>query len=221
MRTLIRVALCVLVTFAIASLVKPGLAQTWPSRPITLVVPFAAGSSSDTAARILSVGMSEALGQQMIVENVGGAAGTIGTVRVARAVPDGYQVLFGTVDTMAIAPALQKKPPYDSVNDFTPAGMAVEQPVVLIARKDLPVITLQEFTAYAKANYYQDAIRFRRRRIGLALLLCQAEPRAWHRPDPRALSQLGSRGSGFVRWATRFHLCARRYRYGAGRERPS
>jgi tripartite-type tricarboxylate transporter receptor subunit TctC len=96
--------------------------------------------------------MSEALGQQMIVENVGGAAGTIGTVRVARAVPDGYQVLFGTVDTMAIAPALQKKPPYDSVNDFTPAGMAVEQPVVLIARKDLPVITLQEFTAYAKAN---------------------------------------------------------------------
>ncbi len=152
MRTLIRVALCVLVTFAIASLVKPGLAQTWPSRPITLVVPFAAGSSSDTAARILSVGMSEALGQQMIVENVGGAAGTIGTVRVARAVPDGYQVLFGTVDTMAIAPALQKKPPYDSVNDFTPAGMAVEQPVVLIARKDLPVITLQEFTAYAKAN---------------------------------------------------------------------
>ena len=96
--------------------------------------------------------MSEALGQQMIVENVGGAAGTIGTVRVARAVPDGYQVLFGTVDTMAIAPALQKKPPYDSVNDFTPAGMAVEQPVVLIARKDLPVITLQEFTVYAKAN---------------------------------------------------------------------
>ena len=89
----------------------------------------------------------------MIVENVGGAAGTIGTIRVARAVPDGYQVLFGTVDTMAIAPALQKKPAYDSVSDFTPAGMAVEQPVVLIARKDLPVISLQEFAAYAKANH--------------------------------------------------------------------
>src|SRR5262245_57820013 len=117
MRSLIRVAVYVLVAFAMVSHGAPGLAQTWPSRPITLVVPFAAGSSTDTAARILSVGMSETLGQQVIVENVGGAAGTIGTIRVARAAPDGYQALFGTVDTMAIAPALQKKPVYDSVND--------------------------------------------------------------------------------------------------------
>ena len=127
-------------------------AQSWPTRPVTVVVPFAAGSSTDTAARILAVGMSEALGQQLIVENVGGAAGMTGTLRVARAAPDGYQLLFGTVDTLAIAPALQKQPSYDSIKDFTPAGMVVEQPIVLIVREDLPVKTLAEFATYAKAN---------------------------------------------------------------------
>src|SRR5688572_17021614 len=146
----IRVALCALAGLAA---IGSASAQTWPTRPVTVVVPFAAGSSTDTAARILSVGMSEALGQQVIVENIGGAAGMTGTTRVARAAPDGYQLLFGTVDTMAIAPALQKKPPYDSINDFIPAGLAVEQPVVLITRKDLPVSSLKEFAAYAKANH--------------------------------------------------------------------
>jgi tripartite-type tricarboxylate transporter receptor subunit TctC len=141
---------------AIATLVAvppTASAQSWPTRPVTVVVPFAAGSSSDTAARIISVGLSEALGQQVIVENVGGAAGLTGTARVARAAPDGYQLLFATVDTMTIAPVMQKKPPYDSINDFAPAGLAVEQPVVLIARKDLPANTLPEFVAYAKANH--------------------------------------------------------------------
>lgn len=128
-------------------------AQTWPTRPVTVVVPFAAGSSTDTAARILSVGLSEALGQQVVVENIGGAAGLTGTTRVARAAPDGYQVVFATVDTMAIVPAMRKKPPYDSVNDFVPAGLVVEQPIVLIARKDLPANSLAEFVAYAKANH--------------------------------------------------------------------
>ena len=139
---------------ALATLVTVGAAsaQGWPTRPVTVVVPFAAGSSSDTAARILAVGMSEVLGHQLVIENVGGAAGMTGTLRVARAAPDGYQVLFGTVDTLAIAPALQKQPPYDSIKDFTPAGMAVEQPIVLIVREDLPVKTLAEFAAFAKAN---------------------------------------------------------------------
>ena len=150
MRHPIRAALYALAGFATIGQVS---AQTWPTRPVTVVVPFAAGSSTDTAARILSVGMSEALGQQVIVENIGGAAGMTGTTRVARAAPDGYQLLFGTVDTMAIAPALQKKPPYDSINDFAAAGMAVEQPVVLIVRNDLPVRTLAEFAAYAKQNH--------------------------------------------------------------------
>jgi len=150
MRNALRVAL-----WALAGFVTIGTAsaQTWPSRPVTVVVPFAAGSSTDTAARILSGGMSDALGQQVIVENIGGAAGMTGTTRVARAAPDGYQLLFGTVDTMAIAPALQKNPPYDSINDFSAAGLAVEQPVVLIVRHDLPLQSLSEFAAYAKANH--------------------------------------------------------------------
>ena len=104
-------------------------AQGWPTRPITVVVPFAAGSSTDTAARILAVGMSEVLGQQLVIENVGGAAGMTGSLRVARSSPDGYQMLFGSVDTLAIAPALQKQPPYDTIKDFVPAGLVVEQPV--------------------------------------------------------------------------------------------
>ena len=149
---LVRVVLSALWTLAAMVTAGPASAEIWPVRPVTVVVPFAAGSSSDTAARILAVGISELLGQQMLVENVGGAAGMTGTLRVARAAPDGYQLLLGTVDTLAIAPALQKQPPYDSIKDFTPAGMVVEQPIVLIVRDDLPVKTLAEFTAYAKAN---------------------------------------------------------------------
>ena len=139
---------------ALATVLAAGAAsaQSWPTRPVTVVVPFAAGSSTDTAARILAVGMSEVLGQQLVVENVGGAAGMTGTLRVARAAPDGYQMLFGTVDTLAIAPSLQKQPPYDSIKDFMPAGMVIEQPIVLIVREGLPVKTLSEFAAYAKAN---------------------------------------------------------------------
>jgi tripartite-type tricarboxylate transporter receptor subunit TctC len=87
----------VLGTLAIAA--AQASAQGWPTRPVTVVVPFAAGSSTDTAARILAVGMSEALGQQLVIENVGGAAGMTGTLRVARSAPDGYQMLFGTVDS--------------------------------------------------------------------------------------------------------------------------
>ena len=122
MRNQLRLALA-LGTVAIAAAAAPAsaqdwLVQGWPTRPVTVVVPFAAGSSTDTAARILAVGMSEALGQQLVIENVGGAAGMTGTLRVARSAPDGYQVLFGTVDTLAIAPALQKQPPYDTIKDF-------------------------------------------------------------------------------------------------------
>src|SRR5215470_9177610 len=151
-RNRLRLALLVLGTLAIAAAAPVASAQTWPTRPVTVVVPFAAGSSTDTAARIVAVGMSEALGQQVIVENVGGAAGMTGTIRVARASPDGYTLLFGTVDTLAIAPALQKQPPYDTIKDFVPTGLVVEQPIVLIVRADLPIKTLSEFAAYAKAN---------------------------------------------------------------------
>jgi tripartite-type tricarboxylate transporter receptor subunit TctC len=128
-------------------------AQSWPSRPVTMIVPFAAGSSTDTAGRVLAVGLSEVLGQQVIIENVGGGGGMTGTARVAKAPPDGYQFVFASVDSMAIVPAMHKAPLYNSVADFTAAGLVVEQPIVLITRTDLPVNTLREFVAYAKANH--------------------------------------------------------------------
>jgi tripartite-type tricarboxylate transporter receptor subunit TctC len=140
-------------TFATIAMVGAASAQSWPTRPVTMVVPFAAGSSTDTAGRLLAIGISEALGQQVIVENVGGGGGMTGTARVAKATPDGYQFVFASVDSMAIVPAMHKAPLYNSVTDFTAAGLVVEQPIVLIVRPNLPVSTLQEFAGYAKANH--------------------------------------------------------------------
>ena len=96
---------------------------------------------------------SHSLGQQVIIENVGGAGGMTGTARVAKATPDGYQFVFASVDSMAIVPAMHRTPLYNSVTDFTAVGLVVEQPIVLLARKDLPVDSLPEFVAYAKANH--------------------------------------------------------------------
>jgi len=127
-------------------------AQAYPTRPITLVVPFAAGGSFDVIARVITPRLSEVLGQQVIVENVGAAAGIVGVNRVAHAIPDGYSVLLGTVGTHAYNPALYKKLPYNPAADFAPVGLVAEQPLVLIARKDFPPNTLPEFIAYAKAN---------------------------------------------------------------------
>jgi tripartite-type tricarboxylate transporter receptor subunit TctC len=145
-----RFALCILATIAA---VGAASAQSWPARAVTMVVPFAAGSSTDTAGRILAAGLSEALGQQVIIENIGGGGGMTGTARVAKATPDGYQFVFASVDSMAIVPAMHKTPPYNSITDFAAAGLVVEQPIVLIARKDLPINTLREFVVYAKANH--------------------------------------------------------------------
>jgi tripartite-type tricarboxylate transporter receptor subunit TctC len=140
--------------FVIASAwtAHPATAQNWPTRPLSLVVPFAAGSASDTVARILSVRLSEILGQQVIIENVGGAGGMTGVARVAKAAPDGYQFVLGGIDTFAQNQTLYKKPLYNSLTDFAPVALMVEQPLVLVARNDLPAGNLQEFIAYAKAN---------------------------------------------------------------------
>ncbi|MFL5095967.1 MAG: Bug family tripartite tricarboxylate transporter substrate binding protein [Xanthobacteraceae bacterium] len=127
-------------------------AQDWPARPVTLVVPFAAGGPVDVGGRILAQRLSEILGRQIVVENVGGAGGSTGASRVAKAPPDGYQVLLGNIATQAFSQSLHKKPPYDAVADFAPVGLTVEQPRLLVVRKDLAVSTLPEFVAYAKAN---------------------------------------------------------------------
>jgi tripartite-type tricarboxylate transporter receptor subunit TctC len=132
----------------------PGVAdaQNYPTRPLTLVVPFVAGGGIDVTARIQGQRMGELLGQTIVIENIGAAAGMAGGARVARAAPDGYTFEIGNVGTHAYNQTLYKKPLYNAVTDFTPIGLATESPRILITRKDLPVSNLQELIAYIKAN---------------------------------------------------------------------
>src|SRR4249919_3426134 len=127
-------------------------AQDWPTRPMTLVVPFSAGGGVDVSARIQAQRMGELLGQTIIVENVGAAAGMAGGQRVAKAAPDGYTLLIGNTGTHAFNQSLYKKPLYDAATDFEPVGLVSESPRILIARKDLPADNLTQFIAYLKAN---------------------------------------------------------------------
>ncbi|MGA7429693.1 MAG: tripartite tricarboxylate transporter substrate-binding protein, partial [Xanthobacteraceae bacterium] len=123
-----------------------------PNRPITMIVPFSAGGGVDLSARIQAQRMGELLGQPIVVENVGAAAGMAGSARVAKADPDGYTMLIGNSGTHAYSQSLYKTPLYNSLTDFTPVGLASESPRILIARKDLAAQNLQEFIAYVKAN---------------------------------------------------------------------
>jgi tripartite-type tricarboxylate transporter receptor subunit TctC len=127
-------------------------AQAYPSRPITMVVPFAAGGAFDVTARIIGARMSEILGQQIIIENITGAAGIIGVNRVVNAAPDGYTLLFGSIGTHSYNQTIYKKPRYNAVADFTPVALFAEQPMVLVARRNFPAATFKDFIAYAKAN---------------------------------------------------------------------
>jgi len=127
-------------------------AQDWPARPVTMIVPFAPGGAVDAVARILTPRLSELLGQQVIIENVGGAGGTNGSNRVAKAAPDGYQFVIGSVGTHAQSQSLYKKPLYNAATDFAPVVLIAETPLAVIARKSLPVNNLAEFIIYAKAN---------------------------------------------------------------------
>jgi tripartite-type tricarboxylate transporter receptor subunit TctC len=127
-------------------------AQGYPTKPIAMIIPFAAGGPTDVLGRVLAQRMGEILGQQVVVENIGGAGGMTGSKRVADAAPDGYTVVLGTVGTHAQGQTLYKKPLYSSVTDFTPVALIAEVPIILTVRKDLPVKDFKEFVAYAKAN---------------------------------------------------------------------
>jgi tripartite-type tricarboxylate transporter receptor subunit TctC len=127
-------------------------AQEWPTRPLTMVVPFAAGGPADTVARILSPGVSEQIGQQIIIENVGGSGGMVGSARVAKAFPDGYLLVLGNMGTHAANQTFYKNPLYSAATDFTPVILVAQTPLVLLARKDLPANNLQEFVVYAQKN---------------------------------------------------------------------
>ena len=140
--------------FAILALSQSGpsaQAQNWPTRAVTLVVPFAPGGGTDVLGRIVAKRLSETLGQQVIVENVGGAGGMMGSARVAKSPPDGYQFVLGS-RADAINQTLYKAPLYSLMNDLEPVVLVADQPTVMVARPNLPVNGLQEFIAYAKAN---------------------------------------------------------------------
>jgi tripartite-type tricarboxylate transporter receptor subunit TctC len=139
---------------AICVAVAPGSAQaqSYPSRPITVVVPFPAGGPSDVVARIVTEQMGTILGQSMIVENVGGAGGTIGSARVAAAPPDGYTLLAGSMGSHVAAPVLTPNVKYDSERDFEPIGFTAHAPAVIVARKDFPAKDLREFVDYLRTN---------------------------------------------------------------------
>jgi tripartite-type tricarboxylate transporter receptor subunit TctC len=139
-------------TAVLLASVGGAMAQDWPARPVNLVVPYAAGGPVDTVARIMAARLSEVLGQQVIIENVGGAGGMTGAARTAKATPDGYTMLLSGSAVLAIIPTLYKKPLYNAVTDFEHAALFSDSARVLLTRKDFPASNLDEFVAYAKAN---------------------------------------------------------------------
>jgi tripartite-type tricarboxylate transporter receptor subunit TctC len=146
MRTLPGAVCALLVACASAS------AENYPSRPVTVVVPFPAGGPSDVVARIVTEHMGKVLGQTMVIENVSGAGGTIGSARVAAAATDGYTLLAGSMGSHVSAPVLTPNVKYDSGRDFEPIGFTAHAPAVIVARKDFPANSLGEFIAYLKQN---------------------------------------------------------------------
>jgi tripartite-type tricarboxylate transporter receptor subunit TctC len=138
---------------ALVALASAAGAQDWPSRPLTMVVPFAAGGPMDTLARILQPALGETLGQQIIIENQPGGGGMTGSLRVSQASPDSHSFVLASIGTHAIGHSMHSKPPYHPANDFQPVIFVADTPLMLMTKKDLPPNNLKEFTAYAKANH--------------------------------------------------------------------
>ena len=136
----------------LAIVTTPALAQQWPAGPVTMIIPFAAGGPTDVLGRIMGERMSKALGQQVVIENVGGAGGMAGTSRVAKARPDGNTFGIGTVGTHAMNQSLYARPAYDAAADFQPVILIAQLPIALLTKNGLPVTDLTSFIAHAKAN---------------------------------------------------------------------
>jgi tripartite-type tricarboxylate transporter receptor subunit TctC len=158
-----------LVITLIALWAAPAGAQKFPTKVITMIVPFTAGGPTDTVARLVAAPMSKTVGQQVIVENVGGAGGTIAAGRVAKAAPDGYTILIHHIG-MSTAPSLYRKLAYKPLEDFEPIGLINEVPMTLVARRDFPPKDLKELIAYVKAN--KDKVTYANAGIGAASHLC-------------------------------------------------
>jgi tripartite-type tricarboxylate transporter receptor subunit TctC len=161
-RTLLLLALALL-------LPGPVWAQAYPAKVITIIVPFSAGGPTDTVTRLLAQSMSRTLGQQVIVENVGGAGGTMGATRAAKAPADGYTLLLHHIG-MSTTPTLYRKLPYRPVEDLEPIGLVTDVPMTLVARKDFPARDLKELIAYVKAH--KDKVSYANAGIGAASHLC-------------------------------------------------
>src|SRR5512140_809608 len=141
-----------LLALAVVAAAAAPARAAYPDRPITMIVPFAAGGPTDVVARIVAEHMGRTLGQQIVVENVAGAGGTTGSVRAAQAAPDGYTIEMGHMGTHGAAPAVYPDLKYDPVKDFAPIGLAAGTPTALVARKDFPAADLKAFVAYVKAG---------------------------------------------------------------------
>jgi tripartite-type tricarboxylate transporter receptor subunit TctC len=146
------VAIIPIVAMTVVAWQRTAQAQDYPNKPLTMVAPFAAGGTTDAIARILAEGLRVELGQSVVIENVGGAGGMTGSYRVAKAAPDGYQFVLGSVGTHAQNQSFHKKPLYDAAIDFEPVALVTDQSIVLVARHDFPADNLQQFIAYARAN---------------------------------------------------------------------
>ena len=157
--------------FLVAALVGafPVQAQDYPSKVVTMIVPFAAGGPTDTVARLIAQVMGSDLKQQVIVENVAGAGGTLAAGRVARSTPDGYTIFIHHIGH-STAPSLYRKLPYSSIDDFEPIGLVTDVPMTLVARKDFPAKDMKELIAYVKAN--KDKVTYANAGLGAASHLC-------------------------------------------------
>lgn len=138
-----------------AALVLPAAAtaQDFPTRPVTMVVPFAAGGPIDVLGRLIQPAMAQALGQPVVIENITGGGGMVGSNKVRQATPDGYQIVLGSIGTHTLSPMLAKQPLYNPATDFAPVALVAEIPLVLLVRKDLPVKDFKEFVAYLRQNH--------------------------------------------------------------------
>jgi tripartite-type tricarboxylate transporter receptor subunit TctC len=164
-----RIARDIAAGFAFAAAGALAMAQAFPDKPVTIVVPFAAGGPTDTVARLIAQSMTGNLKQQVIVENNGGAGGTIGANKVAKAKPDGYTLLLHHIG-QSTAPSLYRKLPYDALNDFEPIGLVTDVPMTIVARKDFPAKDMKELISYVKAN--KDKVTYANAGIGSASHLC-------------------------------------------------
>jgi tripartite-type tricarboxylate transporter receptor subunit TctC len=162
--TLMRAAACLALFGSMAA-----HAETYPTKTITMIVPFAAGGPTDTVARLVAQSMGNKLKQQIIIENVGGAGGTIAATRVSKAAPDGYTLLLHHIGH-STAPSLYRKLPYNAIDSFEPVGLVTDVPMTIVARKDFPARDFKEFLAYIKAN--KDKITYANAGVGSASHLC-------------------------------------------------